>query len=123
MQFKLIMVFVNEDRTEAVLDAARDAGATGATIIQNARGQGLRQHLTFFGLELMGARSVVLLLVEAGHAEAVMNAVAKAGNLDESLETGIALELDVSRALGLSAHIQKLMEQQQKGETPHHSES
>ncbi|MBS9403083.1 P-II family nitrogen regulator [Halomonas sp. TRM85114] len=108
MDFKLLMVFVDQDKTEIVLDAARDAGATGATIIPNAQGKGLKPHLTFFGLEFMAARSVILVLVEARRSSQVLEAVTEAGGLDESLNTGIALELEVSRALGLSEHIKAL---------------
>ena len=42
MHFKMIMVFVEDDKTDAVMDAAREAGATGATVISNARGEGLK---------------------------------------------------------------------------------
>ena len=38
MHFKMIIVFVEDKKTDAVMDAAREAGATGATIIHNARG-------------------------------------------------------------------------------------
>ncbi|MBL6935657.1 MAG: P-II family nitrogen regulator, partial [Alphaproteobacteria bacterium] len=41
MKFKLIMALVSDDKTEEVLQAARDAGATGATMISSARGEGL----------------------------------------------------------------------------------
>ncbi len=115
MDFKLLMVFVDQDRTDRVLDAARHAGATGATIINNAQGQGLRPHLTFFGLEFMATRSVILILVEARRAGEVLSAASQAGGLDESLETGIALELDVSQAVGLSEHIKQLSEQYPPG--------
>jgi hypothetical protein len=108
MDFKLLMVFVDQDRTNTVLDAARKAGATGATIINNAQGQGLKPHLTFFGLELMASRSVILILVEARRSSEVLEVVNEAGALDESLNTGIALELNVSQALGLSEHIKAL---------------
>lgn len=108
MNFKLIMVFVDHERTVDVLDAARDAGATGATIINNAQGQGLKPHLSFFGLEFMAARSVILILAESRRTDEIMQAVLDAVKLDESLDTGIALELDVSRAVGLSAHIEAL---------------
>lgn len=47
MRFKLILAFVEDARTDKVLDAAREAGATGATVINNARGQGLNQKRTF----------------------------------------------------------------------------
>jgi hypothetical protein len=111
IKFKLILAFVDDGIVESVLDAAREAGATGSTIIPNARGQGLKRHLTFFGLEFLGPRSVLMFLVESRRADAVMDAVTRVGKLDETLETGIAIELDVTRATGLSAHIQTLAEQ------------
>lgn len=111
MDFKLLMVFVDQDRTDKVLDAARGAGATGATIINNAQGQGLKPHLTFFGLEFMASRSVILILVEARRSSKVLDAVCEAGKLDESLNTGLALELEVSRAVGLSEHIKALSQE------------
>ncbi|WP_417501122.1 P-II family nitrogen regulator [Marinobacter sp.] len=108
MDFKLIMAFVDQQNTDSVLDAAKYAGATGATIINNAQGRGHKPHYTFFGFEFMGARSVVLILVESGRSSKVLDAVCAAGRLDESSETGIAIELDVSRAVGLKEHIEYL---------------
>lgn len=108
MDFKLVMVFVSEDRVDEVLDAARVAGATGATMIGQAQGQGLKRHYGLFGLEVMGVRTVLMILVEARRAKQVMDAVTKAGNLDESPETGIAIELDVASATGLRGHIDAL---------------
>jgi len=108
MEFKMIIVFVDEDKTEEVLDAARDAGATGATVIQNARGLGMQKHLTFFGLELMAIRSVLLILVEASRSPKVMDAVTEAGGLDDGPCAGIALEVDVASVRGLSQHIRQL---------------
>lgn len=111
MKFKLIMVFVDEDKTDKVLDASRQAGATGATIITNARGQGLQKTLGIFGLEILSPRDVVLILVETRRADDIMDAVTKAGQLDESLSTGIAIQIDVDKAMGLTEHI-KALEQQ-----------
>ena len=52
MHFKLLIAFVEDSKTDKVMDAARKAGATGATVINNARGEGLLQNKTFFGLSL-----------------------------------------------------------------------
>ena len=41
MRFKLLLVFVEDDKTDKVIEAAREAGATGCTIINNARGEGI----------------------------------------------------------------------------------
>ena len=40
-----------------------------------------------------------------------MAAVTEAGGLDETIDTGIALELDVTQVTGLSQHIRLLEEQ------------
>jgi len=111
MQFKLIMVFVDDAKTDVVLDAAREAGATGATIIPHARGQGKQRARTFFGLEFLHPRTILLILVEARRAAEVMAAVTDAGGLDETANTGIALELEVTSATGLSEHIRLLASQ------------
>lgn len=43
MRFKLIIAIVDEERTDVVLQAAREAGSTGATVLAQARGEGLRR--------------------------------------------------------------------------------
>ncbi|QQD22384.1 P-II family nitrogen regulator [Oceanospirillaceae bacterium ASx5O] len=111
MQFKLILVFVDDEKTDKVLDAARAAGATGATIISHARGQGLKKMTGIFGLELLNPRAVLLILVEERRADAILQAVTDAGGLDEQLDTGIALMLDVDKALGLTQHIKALQKE------------
>ena len=52
MHFKLILAFVEDKSTQAVLDASRRAGATGSTVINQARGEGAEKTKTFFGLTL-----------------------------------------------------------------------
>ena len=55
MHFKLIIALVEDDKTNKVLDAARESGATGATVINQARGEGLQQAKTFFNARLSNA--------------------------------------------------------------------
>ncbi|WP_417581969.1 P-II family nitrogen regulator [Nitrincola sp.] len=108
MKFKLIMVFVDEDKANDTLDAARSAGATGATIINSARGQGLERIVGILGLEILDPRTVIMILAESRRADVILEAVSAAGHLDETLGSGIALMLDVEKALGVSEHIQTL---------------
>ena len=61
--FKLIIAFVENNHTDAILDAARRAGATGSTLINQARGEDVDHSNTFFDLTLETQRDVVLLLV------------------------------------------------------------
>ena len=64
MHFKLIIAFVEDSKTETVMEAARQAGATGATVISNARGEGMKKSKTFLGLSLETQRDVLMFLVK-----------------------------------------------------------
>ena len=93
MHFKLLLAFVEDEKTKAVIDAARKAGATGATIINHARGEGLQPAKTFFGLELETQRDVVLLLVEEHLSRHILEEIGRAGEFDERPGTGIAVDV------------------------------
>ncbi|MHA7815820.1 MAG: P-II family nitrogen regulator [Pseudohaliea sp.] len=108
MHFKLIMAFVEDARSDDVLDAARTAGATGATVINNARGEGLRQKKTFLGLSLETQRDVLLFLVEEHLARHILEEIARAGDFDNSPGTGIAVQIDVEDAVGVSHQLSVL---------------
>ncbi len=110
MHFKLIIAFVNDDVTDAVLDASRLAGATGATVINNARGEGIKKTKTFFGLTLDTQRDVLLLLVEEHLSRDVLETISTVAKFDNSPGTGIALQIDVEDAVGISHQIQQLTE-------------
>jgi len=110
MHFKLIIVFVDDDKTDAVMDAARKAGATGITVINHARGEGLKKSKTFLGLTLETQRDVLLLLVEEHLSRKILETIAEQGEFDETPVTGIAFQIDVEDALGVSQQIQTLTE-------------
>jgi len=108
MHFKMIIVFVEDRKTDAVLTAARDNGATGATIIHNARGEGLKVSKTFFGLSLETQRDVVLMLVEQHLSRTILEEISRAGRFDDDPGTGIAFQLDVEDAVGVIAQAEKI---------------
>ncbi len=101
MHFKMIIVFAEDNKTDAVMDAARKAGATGATVINNARGEGLNISKTFFGLTLETQRDVILFLVEEHLSRHILEEINTAGELDEKPGTGIAFQIDVEDAVGI----------------------
>lgn len=102
MHFKLIIAFCDDDKTVDVMQAARTAGATGATIIPNARGEGLKPATTFFGLALETQRDVLLLLVEEHLARPILETIERTGRFDSSPGTGIAFMIDVEDAVGVA---------------------
>ena len=108
MRFKLIVVFVEDAKTEKVADAARLAGATGCTRIDRASGEGLKTASTFFGLTLETQRDVLLMLVEEHRARQVLETVGTVGEFDETSGTGIAFQIDVEDAVGVAHQIQTI---------------
>ena len=108
MRFKLLVAFVEDTKTDAVLDAARAAGATGATVINNARGEGLRKRKTFFGLTLEVQRDVLLLVVEEHLARSILETIEKVGEFDNENGQGIAVQLDVEDAVGVAHQVEEL---------------
>jgi nitrogen regulatory protein PII len=110
MHFKLIIALVEDDKTDTVMDAARTAGATGATVINHARGEGLEQTKTFFGLSLETNRDVVLFLVEEHLSRQILETIADVAQFDDKPGTGIAFQIDVEDAVGVSHQIRELTE-------------
>jgi nitrogen regulatory protein PII len=108
MRFKLIIALVDDTTTNVVLDAARKAGATGSTVINQARGEGVEKPKTFFGLTLESQRDVVLLLVEEHLSRSILETIANAGHFDEKPGSGIAFQIDIEDAVGVSHQIQTL---------------
>ena len=108
MHFKLIIALVDQEKTSEVMAAARKAGATGATIIGNARGEGLNPARTLFGLSLESQREVLLFLVESHLSRSILETIAQVAELDDTPGTGIAFQLDVDDAVGVKHQIEKL---------------
>lgn len=108
MKFKLILAFVDDSNTGKVLDAARAAGSLGATVINHARGEGVRRKKTFFGLDLDAQRDVILFVVEEHLAERVLTTISQVGKFDEEKGQGIAIMLDVEKAVGVAHQIKAL---------------
>ncbi len=108
MHFKLIIALTEDDKTDAVMEAARQCGATGATVINHARGEGIKQTKTFFGLSVEAQRDMILFLVEEHLARMIIEQIAKAGEFDSKPGTGIAFQIDVEDAIGVAHQVEQL---------------
>ncbi len=105
MRFKLIITTVKTDVTDRVVDAAKKAGATGATIIP-ARGTGIHEAKTFFGMTLETQTDLVIFLLEEHFVEAVMKGICEAGHFEKP-GTGIAFVLPVDKVAGLESQMER----------------
>lgn len=108
MHFKLIVAFVEDSKTDAIMDAAREAGATGCTVINNARGEGINESRSFFGLALTTQRDVLILLVEQHLSRHILEQIGDVGEFDDKPGTGIAVLIDVEDAVGVMHQAKEL---------------
>lgn len=103
------MASVKTDITNSVVDGAKEAGATGATII-HARGTGIREAKTFFGLSLEAQTDIIMFLLEERLVEQVLETISKVGRFDQP-GTGIAFVVPVDQVIGLESQIEKFQQE------------
>jgi len=109
MHFKLIMAFVKPSITDSVVDAMKEAGATGATIIP-ARGTGIHEAKSFFGLSIEDQTDIIVFLVEEHVVEKLMQVIQLVGKFSEP-GTGIAFVLPVEQIAGLESQMKIFRDQ------------
>jgi len=112
MRFKLILSSVKTDITDHIVDAAKGAGATGATIIPG-RGTGIKEAKTFFGLSLEAQTDIVLLLVEEHLVAQILDSIKEAGKFNKP-GTGIAFVIPVDHVVGLESQMKRFKEEVRK---------
>lgn len=105
MKFKLIIVMTQDGLSEQAIEAARARGATGCTTITAARGEGLNPAKSFFGLSVTSQRDMLLFLVEEHKACGVLEGVADACRFEQDPGAGVAFQLDIEDAIGLTGQI------------------
>lgn len=103
MKFKVVVIITSMELADKMVDVAKGAGATGATILPG-RGTGIHEALTFFGLSLDTQRSVILMVVPTGCALAVLRAIREEGEFKKP-GTGIAFSFSLDRVVGLESQI------------------
>jgi nitrogen regulatory protein PII len=109
MQFKLILAFVKPNVSDSVVDAMKEAGVTGATIIPG-RGTGIHEAKSFFGLSIEEQTEIILFLVEEHVVEKFIKVISEAGKFNQP-GTGIAFVLPVEHICGLESQMKKFKDQ------------
>jgi len=109
MRFKIILAPVKTEKTDQVVDAAKQVGATGATIIP-ARGTGMHEAKTFFGLTLEDQTDIIMFLVEEHIVQDILDAINAAGEFHKP-GTGIAFVVPVEQVIGLESQVERFREE------------
>ena len=102
---EVIICIVNAGFSEAVMDAARDFGARGGTVIR-ARGTANLEAEKLFQISVQPEKEMVMILVESKIRDDILHALYRAVGLNTPGH-GIAFSLPVDSVVGLSSFEQK----------------
>jgi hypothetical protein len=99
MRFSCLVAIVPEEHEEKAIRTAKEAGAGSVSIIQ-ARGQGLEERKTFFGLTYEGAQSLLVFVLERKLSLRVLKELQRELDLGDS--DGIAFTAPVDHIAGIN---------------------
>lgn len=98
-EFELIVVVINAGYSEIAMNAAREEGARGGTIV-HARGTGTKAMEEKYGIIITPEKEMILILVSKDNRDKILSAVYKACGLATDGQ-GIAFSLPVGDVVGL----------------------
>ena len=97
--YDLIIAIINRGYADYVVDASRDAGATGATIVYGRGVTGPKDE-TILGINLQPEKELILILVERQDKTKVMQSIIDRTNINED-HKGLCFSIPVSTVSGL----------------------
>ena len=100
-KYEAIIVFVNAGFSDVVMDAAREQGARGGTII-HARGTGNHEIEKRYNLVITPDKEMIIILVSEDIKDNILSAVYKAAGLGTDGQ-GIAFSIPVENVVGMRA--------------------
>ena len=87
-KYELIVVIANEGRTDAVMNAARSAGATGGTVL-HGKGTAAEEAARFLNISIASEKEVILMVTKKEQKIGVMRAILE--NAGPGTEAGAIL--------------------------------
>lgn len=102
-EYELIVVVINEGYADMVMDAAREAGAGGGTVL-HAKGTGSARSEKFFSVRFADEKEMIYIVAHKSEKAAIMKAVSQqAGPGSEA--RGICFSLPISDVMGLRSRV------------------
>ena len=96
--YELIVIIANEGRTDLVMNAAREAGATGGTVL-NGKGTGDPETQKFLNVSLAHEKEVILIVAKSAQKSEIMRSILRSAG--PSSEAGaITFSLPISEVAG-----------------------
>lgn len=99
--YEVVFCVVNAGFSELVMDAAKEVGARGGTVI-HARGTANKEAEKFFHITIQPDKEIVMILVPSDIKDDVLRAIYRQAGL-KSAGQGIAFSMAVDEVVGISA--------------------
>ncbi|MDE5722449.1 MAG: P-II family nitrogen regulator [Clostridia bacterium] len=100
-KYEMILCIVNTGFSETVMDAAKDVGARGGTVI-HARGTANKEAEQFFHISIQPDKEIVMILVPENIKDDVLHAIYRSAGLKTEGQ-GIAFSVPVDDVVGISS--------------------
>ena len=114
IKYSLIVTIVNKGYSDYVVQASRDAGATGGTII-NGLSSSSKDTEKFLGVTIQPEKEIVLTVVEVENKSKIMKAICESTNLD-AIGRGMCFALPISRLAGVTMLTKDIKTKKEKDE-------
>ena len=109
MSYEVIFCIVNAGYSDVVMDAAKEVGARGGTVI-HARGTANKEAEQFFHITIQPDKEIVMILVPAEIKDDVLHALYRNAGLKTDGQ-GIAFSMAVDNVVGISGTAAKPAEE------------
>lgn len=96
---KLIVAIVERGKAEKIVNSAKKAGASGATVLYG-RGTGESEVKRFLNVNIEASKEVILIVSKIEQLKDIMMAMVEKGNLKDP-GTGIIFTLPIENLIGL----------------------
>ena len=96
--YEIVLAIANEGHTDTVMDAAREAGARGGTVL-HGKGTGSKDAAKFFGVSIASEKEVIMIVARSSEKAAIMKSIVnKAGTQTDA--GAVVMSLPVSAVAG-----------------------
>lgn len=99
IEFDLIVTIVRMGFSEKIIEASRQAGAEGGTIIVG-RGTGVHEKKKLLGIPVEPEKEIIFSVIPRDRGQQILESIIKAGELDQP-GAGIAFVLELKQVAGI----------------------
>ena len=107
IQYDLIVTIVKKGDSDLVVDASKEAGAEGGTIL-SGRGTGIHEQAKLFNILIEPEKEIVLTLISRDKTADVLQAIEDKAALNQPGK-GIAFVLEVEKTIGINHILNKMV--------------